>query len=176
MKLCLVEVDELPELLEFAKSTFIEAFGDQNSEEDMALYVNQKFTMDQIRIEFMNESSRFYTVKRESAIIAYLKLNAGDAQSEEDLENALEIERLYVRKDFQNRNIGQFLINECVNISREEGYEYLWLGVWEENVGAIRFYERNGFIPFGKHEFKLGNDLQQDLLLRRQLKSIQSTI
>ena len=169
MELHLVQLDELHELLEFAKSTFIEAFGDQNSEEDMMIYVNQKFTMGQIRNEFFNESSRFYTVKNNSAIIAYLKLNSGDAQSEEGLDNALEIERLYVREDFQNQNIGLFLIDECVKIGKEEGYKYLWLGVWEENIGAIRFYQRNGFQSFGKHEFKLGNDLQTDLLLKRSL-------
>ena len=45
----------------------------------------------------------------------------------------------------------------------------IWLGVWEENNKAIAFYKRHGFEVFGSHPFKLGGDLQRDLLMKRLL-------
>jgi ribosomal protein S18 acetylase RimI-like enzyme len=43
---------------------------------------------------------------------------------------------------------------------------YLWLGVWEHNRGAIRFYERHGFVKFGEHPYYVGNDCQTDWMMR----------
>ena len=47
--------------------------------------------------------------------------------------------------------------------------KYIWLGVWEENPRATRFYQKNGFVAFGKHIFKLGDDEQTDILMKRPL-------
>ena len=47
----------------------------------------------------------------------------------------------------------------------------VWLGVWEHNPKAIEFYKRCGFEVFDKHIFVLGNDPQNDLLMRKQIKT-----
>ena len=47
----------------------------------------------------------------------------------------------------------------------ELGRETLWLGVWEHNARAIRFYEKCGFRDAGSHPFLLGNDLQTDRIM-----------
>jgi ribosomal protein S18 acetylase RimI-like enzyme len=46
---------------------------------------------------------------------------------------------------------------------------YVWLGVWEKNARAIRFYEKNGFVAFDKHLFKLGDEEQTDIMMKRVL-------
>ncbi len=43
----------------------------------------------------------------------------------------------------------------------------IWLGVWEENPKAIRFYEKNGFVPFSRHIFKMGDEEQTDIMMRK---------
>ena len=48
---------------------------------------------------------------------------------------------------------------------------YIWLGVWEKNLRALSFYRKNGFVAFDKHIFKLGNDIQTDILMKIQLKN-----
>lgn len=56
-----------------------------------------------------------------------------------------------------------------MKISKQRGVDYVWLGVWEENPRAIRFYKKNGFVEFDRHIFKLGNDEQTDIMVKLQI-------
>ena len=49
--------------------------------------------------------------------------------------------------------------------------KWAWLGVWKQNTGAIRFYERHGYVIFGEHNFQLGDDIQQDYLMKLEINS-----
>jgi ribosomal protein S18 acetylase RimI-like enzyme len=65
--------------------------------------------------------------------------------------------------------VGQLLIEKAYQVAQIKKVKYIWLGVWEHNTRAIQFYKRNGFSEFGSHMFKLGNDDQRDILMKRQL-------
>ncbi|GJH39565.1 hypothetical protein RCZ04_01150 [Capnocytophaga sp. HP1101] len=81
----------------------------------------------------------------------------------------MEIERIYVLKSFHGSGVGQELYQKAITVAREQAVQYVWLGVWEQNPRAIRFYEKNGFVPFDKHVFVLGNDPQTDILMKKTL-------
>ena len=120
--------------------------------------------------EVKNENSEFYFAKIDNEVIAYLKVNYGESQTELKDNKSLEIERIYVSKEFHGKNVGQLLYNKAIEVAEQRGSEYVWLGVWEQNPRAIRFYEKNGFAVFDKHIFKLGNDEQIDILMKLKLK------
>jgi ribosomal protein S18 acetylase RimI-like enzyme len=101
--------------------------------------------------------------------IGYLKVNEGAAQTELKNLQALEIERIYVKKEFQDKKVGQLLFEKALELAKLQGAPYIWLGVWEKNLKAIRFYKRNGFVEFDKHIFKVGTDEQTDLLMKIDL-------
>ena len=88
----------------------------------------------------------------------------GDAQTEV-IEKGIEIERIYLLSTYQNKGIGQLMLNKILEIAATLGNDKIWLGVWKKNKGAIRFYERNGFRKFGDHSFFLGTDKQTDILM-----------
>ncbi len=69
-------------------------------------------------------------------------------------------------REFHGKKIGQLLFDKARDCARKLGKTYLWLGVWEENHQAIGFYEKQGFTVFDKHIFKLGEDLQTDIMMR----------
>jgi ribosomal protein S18 acetylase RimI-like enzyme len=98
-----------------------------------------------------------------------LKLNEAKAQTEKREVPSMEIERIYVRSEFQNRGVGQFLLDFSIELTKVKQLKLIWLGVWEHNISAVRFYERNRFQFFGKHSFMLGSDEQTDLLMERHL-------
>lgn len=77
-------------------ATFTETFADSNSTADMALYIAQRFSENQLTQELANPESFFYTAEVQGQTVGYLKLNTGGAQTEPQQENALEIERIYV--------------------------------------------------------------------------------
>ena len=67
------------------------------------------------------------------------------------------------------KKVGQLLYEKAMAIAGELAVNYVWLGVWEKNARAIRFYSKNGFEPFDKHIFKLGDDVQTDIMMKKPL-------
>jgi ribosomal protein S18 acetylase RimI-like enzyme len=84
-------------------------------------------------------------------------------------DSIIEIARIYTSSSEIGKGIGSLLLEECVSIARHRHREYIWLGVWEKNDKAVRFYERNGFKRFGEHVFMLGDDIQTDWLMFREI-------
>jgi diamine N-acetyltransferase len=100
-----------------------------------------------------------------------LKLNFGFSQAELKDPKAIEIERIYVLKEFHGKAAGQLLYEKAMQIAIHSNAEYVWLGVWEKNLRAISFYKKNGFMEFDRHVFKLGDESQTDLMMKLQLKN-----
>ena len=164
-----VQIAELEALRQLAKDTFVTAFASQNTPEDMNEYVKENFSTEYFQQLFHTPGTFFFFACRGQEIVGYLKLNTEDAQTEQELEQALEIERIYVHEGYQGQGLGQQLLNFSINYARQLSKVWIWLGVWEKNRGAIRFYERHGFSTFSQHDFYLGKDLQIDLLMKRRL-------
>ena len=83
--------------------------------------------------------------------------------------NAIELQRLYVTRNFQGKKIGFMLMQYAINYSRERKFDWLWLGVWERNVKAQEFYKKVGFEHFSDHTFWMGTDPQNDWLMKFRL-------
>jgi len=159
-------IKDLHDLQEIGRQTFTETFSAFNSEANMSQYLTEGFSEEKLSTELMNTNSEFYFAIHEKKVIGYLKLNYGASQTELKDDQALEIERIYVLKAFQGKNVGQILYEKAIAVAREKIVNYVWLGVWEENLRAINFYKKNGFIEFDKHIFKLGSDEQTDILMK----------
>jgi len=166
-----VNSEDLEQLQKIGKQTFSETFSRYNSEENMRNYLDEKFSDEKLLLELSNEDSMFYFAVSGDEILGYLKLNTGNAQTEPENENALEIERIYVLKEFHGKKVGQILYEKALQTAQKLNADYIWLGVWEENVRALHFYRKNGFIQFGTHIFRLGNDEQTDLMMKLLLKN-----
>jgi len=158
--------DQLGELREIVETTFLQAFAHRNTAEDIAIYSAQAFTNAQIEKEFENKNSAFFFLFEDEQLAGYLKLNQGSAQSDTKLSHALEVERIYLLSDFQSRGLGETLFDFSVKYARDRKLKWIWLGVWNENHRAIAFYERLGLKKFSTHAFKLGHDLQTDVLMK----------
>ena len=150
--------------------TFINAFGKQNTKENMEVYLSTAFTSEKVKEELSNPFSFFYFATSEEETVGYLKLNIENAQTE-PVVDALEIERIYLFSTYQGQGIGQIMMDKAFEVAREKRKRKLWLGVWKKNYGAIRFYERNGFKKFADHNFYLGKDLQTDWLMETSLEN-----
>ena len=152
-----------------AKETFFETFSGSNTEEDMQKYLAENFSDENIKAELANPESLFFVAWEREIPVGYLKVNTGNAQTELKDEVSLEIERIYVKSEFHGKKVGQLLYDKALEVAINQKKSYIWLGVWEENAKAIRFYEKNGFVVFDKHVFKFGNDEQIDLMMRKIL-------
>lgn len=161
-----IGITDLKQLQEIGRQTFFETFSAGNTEENMKNYLEEGFSNEKLTNELNDRNAEFYFAKQRNCVIGYLKLNFGASQTELQDEGALEIERIYVLKDFHGKNVGQVLYNKAIDIAKEKNARYVWLGVWEENPRAISFYKKNGFVEFDKHIFKLGDDEQTDIMMK----------
>ena len=172
MQIRKLDITDLENLQKISITTFRETFEEVNSEEDMQKYLDENLSLERLKNELENLDSEFYFIENENKNLGYLKLNFGNAQTEKVEENYFEIERIYVLKAFLGQKIGQILFDKAIEIGREKNLEYVWLGVWEENHRAIKFYKKNGFEIFGKHKFVLGKDVQTDLMMKLKIDKL----
>lgn len=162
-------LNDLSQLKEIGTATFYETFKDDNAEEDMKKYLEESFSNERLQGELENPNAQFYFAIIENKVVGYLKVNIGDAQSDLKDGDGLEIERIYVLKEFHGKKVGQVLYEKAMQIATDTQVPYVWLGVWEHNLRAIRFYEKNGFEAFDTHIFVLGEDVQTDILMKKVL-------
>lgn len=165
-----ISISDIDQLHEIGIRTFDETFSSLNSEENMREYLESGFSSDKLKAELTDHNSEFYFAEINNKPIGYLKINFGDSQTEILDENSLEIERLYVLKEFHGKKVGQILYEKAIEISKQKKVDYVWLGVWEDNYRAIRFYKKQGFVEFDKHIFRLGKDDQTDIMMRLDMK------
>lgn len=166
-KFCAVE--DLPFLVEISIKTFVSAFENQNNPEDFKNYMDRAFSKEQLKKELLNENVSFYLVYNDNNLVGYFKLNERDAQTEAFGDTSLEIERIYVLNEFQGKQFGKQMLFKIIETAKFKKLEFIWLGVWEKNTAAIRFYERHGFVKIGTHPYYIGNDKQTDWLMRLDL-------
>lgn len=169
IKIIPVKLSDLAQLQKIGRLTFFETFAAGNTEENMKNYLEEGFSEDKLSRELADPDSQFYFAILGDDIIGYLKVNFGSSQTELKDISALEIERIYVLKDFHGKKVGQLLYDKAIALAVEMNKKYVWLGVWEENLRAIGFYKKNGFIEFDKHIFKLGDDEQTDIMMRLEI-------
>lgn len=163
------DLSDLKLLQHIGRQTFSETFSSSNTEENMQQYLQEGFADKKLEEELNNSLSTFYFAETDNRVVGYLKVNLAGSQTELKDSNALEIERIYVLAEFHGNKVGQLLFEKAMEIAQTSKVNYVWLGVWEENQRALRFYEKNGFVAFDKHIFVLGDDKQTDIMMKKVL-------
>ncbi len=162
-------INDVSLLKKTGRQTFYETFHETNTEENLAKYLDESFNDEKLKEELSHPLSRIYFAAVDDKVVGYLKVNMGQAQTESRDEGWFEIERIYITKEYWGKAVGQRLLDFALALASEQECSYVWLGVWEKNYRAIRFYEKNGFLPFDKHIFQVGNDPQWDVLMKKKI-------
>lgn len=159
--------NDIDALVLISKTTFSDAFAEGNTQENLNLYMEKSFNKGVLLQELQDKDNFFWGAYTYGKLAGYCKLRKNIAPEEITDVPAIELERLYVLKTHQNKGIGAFLMQHCVTYATLNNYKTLWLGVWEHNPDAIRFYRTCGFEVFGSHPFWVGNDLQTDIWMKK---------
>ncbi|TAE87749.1 MAG: GNAT family N-acetyltransferase [Bacteroidetes bacterium] len=159
----------LARLQNIAKETFYQTFIHETTEQNMQAYLDEAFGLDNIQKQAINPNVRLFLISVGEEDAGYIKLNIGEAQTELQEQDGIEIERFYVRKKFQGKGIAKRLMEQAIETGISLNKSYIWLGVAETNVKAVRFYTKYNFQVFGEHGFVLGGENQIDLMMRRPL-------
>lgn len=161
--------EDLQTLQQISVETFNDTFKHQNSPENMKTYLEKAFNFEQLEKELSNAFSEFYFIFLNEELAGYLKVNINDSQSEKTGDEALEIERIYIRNKFQRKGLGKYLIDKAMEVAMIQNKKMIWLGVWEKNEKAVDFYKKIGFVQTGAHSFHMGDEEQIDFIMTKTL-------
>jgi diamine N-acetyltransferase len=155
-------------LAALAERTFRDAFAAQNRAGDMEAHCAASYGEVQQAGEIANPAIETWLVESDGELIAYAQLRRGFTAPCVAGTSPLEIQRFYVDARWHGRGVADDLMAHLLERVRAAGADVVWLGVWEHNPRAIRFYTRWGFAAVGDQEFRLGGDPQRDLVLERR--------
>ncbi|MCB0523762.1 MAG: GNAT family N-acetyltransferase [Lewinellaceae bacterium] len=159
-------------LLPFAEMTFRVAYEDQNDPVAFNDYCSLAFAPDNFIREMNAPASEFWLGKLNNELVAYLKLNFDThAEGIED-GKTVQIERIYIHPDTQGRGLGRILLDFAEDSARQHHADWIWLSVWKKNPRGIKFYEDNGYEICGLEMFPLGDDPQEDWVMRKAIRLI----
>ena len=161
--------DDAAVLTELGASTFRETFEADNAPGDFAAYMAVAFGEPIQRAELADGDTTVFFAERAGEIVGYVMLREGKAPSCVANGDALQVARLYVRRAVLGTGVGGALMQRALSEAAERGKDAVWLGVWDRNHRAIRFYESWDFFPSGMQPFLLGADLQTDLVMVRRI-------
>jgi ribosomal protein S18 acetylase RimI-like enzyme len=149
--------------------TFVESFGAQNTPENIAMHIAKAYGDGVQQRELTDPSFTYLIADIDGRTAGYACVKAGEAPPSVTGPSPVEVLRFYVVKDFHGAGVAQALMDACATDARARGGLTLWLGVWDQNPRAIRFYKKCGFMDVGGQTFVLGDDPQQDRVLARPL-------
>lgn len=155
-----------------AERTFRDAFGAVNAAEDMDLHCARAYAPARQAAEIADAALATVVVEhevgQEGELVGYAQLRRRTSPAVAE-PAAVEVQRFYLLQAWHGSGVAQALMEDAVARARAMGAAVLWLGVWEHNPRAIRFYEKHGFTTVGEQPFVLGKDPQRDLVMVRAL-------
>jgi GNAT superfamily N-acetyltransferase len=161
--------DDAAWIADFSHFTFHETFAEYNTRENMDHFMDKQFSKEKLIREVGIPGNIFLLACLDGEGGGYSFLREHSSPPELGGASAIEIARIYSARELIGKGIGKALMQRCLDIAREKGNEWIWLGVWEHNRRAIDFYTKWGFEKFGEHIFMLGHEEQTDWMMKKRL-------
>ena len=142
-----IHIAQAPELSIMCRELHMESFA-YLWEDDGEWYLNEVYGMDRIQAELQDPGTNLFFIEREGSRIGYLKLNPYSDLDDEPA--GLEIERIYLFREFSGKGLGTLAMNAALAIAERYARNYVWLHVMDSSIASIKFYLRRGFSIVGE--------------------------
>ena len=165
-------INDVVLLQHIGRKTFDDAFGNTCTKEDMRGVLDLFFNSAQVALELQDESDNFFFFEQDGITKGYLRINAKHACPLESFQNrkSIELVRLYILKEFHGLGVANELMNFALDFARNNGFDLMYLSVWEYNFRARGFYEKHEFVNTGlENDFPLGSTPQTDFWFVKDL-------
>lgn len=149
--------------------SFYEAYFEQDNAHDLANYIHESFELNKIRAEITDKNAAFFIIFLNEKAVGYAKMREDSKVDCIKTENSIELQRIYIIERVYGKEIGENLLKYCFESAKARGFETLWLGVWEENKRAQKFYAKHGFKRVGELNFPYGESVGINFVLEKVL-------
>lgn len=151
-------VEDINILAALGTTTCYEAYFELDPSSDLADYCARIYSPDNIRCEFEDVNSTYFIAEIDDRAVGFAKLRENNRVECLGDAHAIELQRIYVLERVKGQNVGKVLLERCLQAAREKAYKTLWLGVWDKNLRAQRFYEKVGMKNVGTTGFNDGKN------------------
>lgn len=169
VKIKVATIQDAATLAQLGKKTFLQTYGPHNTKENIDLYIKKSFSKKIMTKELADVTNFYLLADLDGKAVGYAKLRENNQPFHDKKTKAVELERIYVLEEHKGHHIGSDLMQQCLNFAKIRHYKVIWLGVWEKNPIVLGFYQKWHFETFGSHDFQLGEDMQTDFLMKRDL-------
>jgi ribosomal protein S18 acetylase RimI-like enzyme len=163
------QVADAAALSEIGTRTFVETFGHLYPEPDLNEYLVEAYDIGETRAGLEHPQKASWLVEDEGEVVGFATAGLSDLPHADIGPRSYELKRFYLLKARQNGGIGSTLFHEVMDWMLAQDPLDLWIGVWSENTGAQRFYQRHGFERVGEYGFKVGATVDHEFILRKTL-------
>jgi len=156
-------------LVELGKLSFYEAFSEETAPDDMTDHLQTAFEVEDIKAQLNSDQSIFIILEIDASAAGYAYLQPETPPDCVKGPDTIQLVRLYLRRKYYGRDVGNTLMKACLEEARLRGYRSVWLSSWELNHRANSFYKKWEFEIVGRAKFKVGSDIQDDFIFARRI-------
>ncbi|GHN03059.1 N-acetyltransferase [Cytophagales bacterium WSM2-2] len=169
IKIRKAKIEEIPAVRELAIEVYTDTFAEHNTPENLQAFFKDSYDLEKFKTEFYEPEAQLYIALDDLKIIGFLRLRNNNEVDKYLGANHVELQRLYIHRDYHGSSVSKMFMDEAVKYAKSKKHEWIWLGVWEKNFRAQKFYTKWGFEKFSEHVFQMGDDPQVDWLLKKRL-------
>ena len=164
---------DIESLSDLCAKTFFETYlpARPHLEKDFTEYVNTNFSTKAVERKLLDPKIIYLVAEANGKLLGYCEINLQKSPEGKNDETCINLDQIYLLKEVIGKGVGKQLMDEFLNISKQEKSALIWLQVWEKNLSAQNFYKKSGFEIFGTIEFRFGSAIDIDLLMKKRLKS-----
>ena len=148
------------------RSTFEHLFG---SREELTEYLEFTYNPVKLAKSIRKENNIYLLAFVEGKPVGFAKLKSHSLNDLIASPVQMELQKIYVLPEYQETGVGTALINEVINIARDEVPDSVWLDTYVSNEKAIHFYERFGFEKIGRYYFTIGSQTFEYYVMELQV-------
>ena len=148
-------------------ATFSETFAHLYPADDLATFLAESHSVDRWRAYLTDPATATWLMEVDGEAVGYALVGDCALPHPEVTPGCGELKRIYMLKTWQGGGRGSRLMETALAWLEANKTGALWLGVWSQNHGAQRLYERMGFEKVGVYDFKVGQSVDHEFILRR---------
>lgn len=160
-------VEDAAALANIAAETFVETFGHLYPPEDLQEFLASTCAVDNVRRQLADPLTGVWLASVNRELAGFILVGRCKLPVENLEPTAAEVQQLYVYSKHHNLRIGSRLMDTALDWLASEKRTPLYVGVWSQNLGAQRLYERYGFRKCGEYGFRVGKTVDHEFILKR---------
>jgi ribosomal protein S18 acetylase RimI-like enzyme len=164
---------DAPAIAAIGTRQFAETHAGAFAPDDLAAYLADVYNPDHLAADLADPATYFVVAydrqQPGSPVIGFLRLHPDPAPACVTAHKPVELARFYLDKAWIGRGVGKLLMQSALAQAAADGYDAVWLHVWDHNAHALGVYEHWGYAAMCDAEVAFGHSFPCLLVMQANL-------